>query len=107
MKKIISLLCMAAIIALGFSESQAQDTRFGFKGGLTYYKGTVDVDLGIISLDLESDSRIGFTGGLFIEYPLSDLFPFNPKFYTSRKIKKNLMISSILMVLMISMTIRW
>lgn len=88
MKKIISLLCIAGIIALGFSESQAQDTRFGLKGGLTYYKSTVDVDLGIISIDLESDSRIGFTGGFFIEYPLSDLISIQPEILFIQKNQK-------------------
>jgi len=79
MKKIISLLCIAGIFALGFSESQAQDTRFGLKGGLTYYKGTVDVNLGFLSLDMESDSDIGFAGGVFAEFPISDFLSIQPE----------------------------
>ncbi len=88
MKKIIALLCTMGMVAMGLSEYHAQDARFGLKGGVTYYKGTVDANLGFFSLELESDSRIGFSGGLFMEYPLSDLISIQPEILFIQKNQK-------------------
>ena len=70
MKKIISLICIAGMIAFGFNDAQAQDTRFGLKGGLTMYS----METSVMGFSETSDNKLGFTGGLFVEKPFSDMF---------------------------------
>lgn len=89
MKKLLSLLCMAGIICFGFSESQAQDTRFGLKGGLTYYKATLEVGVAGFNIETESDADIGFVGGLFAEFPINDMFSIQPEVLYIQKNSKS------------------
>ena len=70
MKKLLSLICIAGMIAFGFNEAQAQDTRFGLKGGLTMYS----METSVMGFSETSDNKLGFTGGLFVEKPFSDMF---------------------------------
>ncbi len=70
MKKILSVLCVAGMLAFGFNETQAQDTRFGLKGGLTMYS----METSVMEFSETSDNKMGFTGGLYVNKPLSDMF---------------------------------
>tara|TARA_R110000868_G_scaffold63569_1_gene191755 strand:+ start:113 stop:685 length:573 start_codon:yes stop_codon:yes gene_type:complete len=67
MKKII--LTVAAVFAFGFSN--AQETKFGVKGGL---------NLANLAGDIENNSsKIGFNVGGFVEIKVSDKFAIQPE----------------------------
>jgi hypothetical protein len=70
MKKLLIVLCTAGLLALSFNDIEAQDTRFGLKGGLTLY--TLTDSFG--GMDETSDSKLGFAAGLFVEKPFTDIF---------------------------------
>lgn len=67
MKKII--LTAAAVFAFGFAN--AQDVKFGVKGGLNVATLTGDVD--------NADSKVGFHVGGFAEIKVSDKFAVQPE----------------------------
>lgn len=75
MKKIIAIVSVTAITLLGISELKAQDNHFGIKGGATYYQ--INYDLGIA--EDSADPLIGFSGGLFAEFAISDMFSIQPE----------------------------
>jgi len=70
MKKLLSILCAAGLLAFGFNDSQAQDTRFGIKGGLSMYS----LEESFMEFSETTDSKLGFAAGLYVEKPLSDMF---------------------------------
>nr|WP_314839893.1 porin family protein [uncultured Flavobacterium sp.] len=67
MKKII--LTVAAVFAFGFAN--AQETKFGVKGGLNLANLSGDVE--------DSSSKIGFNVGGFVEIKVSDKFAIQPE----------------------------
>lgn len=75
MKKIITTIVVTAITLMGMSELRAQDTRFGIKGGVTYYQLNYNYGIG----EESSDPSIGFSGGLFAEFAISDMFSIQPE----------------------------
>ncbi len=70
MKKLIIVLSTAALIALGFNEVEAQDTRFGLKGGLSLYSITDSFG----EFEETSNRNLGFAAGIFVEKPFTDIF---------------------------------
>lgn len=75
MKKFIIIVLTTFLITSFLTEIKAQDTIFGLKGGVTYYKGTFDVG----GFEDTTDPSIGFTGGLFAEFPVSDFLSIQPE----------------------------
>jgi opacity protein-like surface antigen len=67
MKKI--MLTAAAVMAFAFSN--AQETRFGVKGGINLHTITGDVE--------DASSKVGFQIGGFAEFKLSDKFAIQPE----------------------------
>ncbi|CAH0336514.1 hypothetical protein FVB9288_02219 [Flavobacterium sp. CECT 9288] len=67
MKKII--LTVAAVFAFGFAN--AQETKFGVKGGLNLANISGDVE--------DNSSKIGFNVGGFVEIKVSDKFSVQPE----------------------------
>ena len=67
MKKII--LSVAAVFAFGFAN--AQETKFGVKGGLNLANFSGDVE--------DNSSKIGFNVGGFVEIKVSDKFAIQPE----------------------------
>lgn len=58
-----------------FKSADAQDTRFGLKGGITLYKGTLSFG----GIEETTNSSMGFTGGLYVEFPLSEYLSVQPE----------------------------
>lgn len=75
MKKNITITCLAAVFAISFAvDAQAQEkSRVGLKGGLAVYSSTASISALGFSEEETSDSRMGFTAGIFVEKPFSDL----------------------------------
>lgn len=71
MKKLVSIICVAGLFALSVNDIQAQDTRFGIKGGATLY--SITTDFGGFGEE-STDSKIGFAAGLYVEKPFTELF---------------------------------
>jgi hypothetical protein len=70
MKKLLSAFCIAGLLALSINDVEAQDTRFGLKGGLSLY--TLTDSFG--GVEETSDSKLGFAAGIFVEKPFTDIF---------------------------------
>lgn len=83
MKKILSALCIAGLLAFLVTETQAQDTRFGIKGGLTFYKIASELSVDIMgfseSESYDSDMKMGFHGGIFMEKPFNEYLSIQPE----------------------------
>ncbi|RYJ37698.1 OMP_b-brl_2 multi-domain protein [Flavobacterium anhuiense] len=67
MKKIV----LAAIAVMGFSFANAQDVKYGVKGGINLSTFTGDVE--------DASSKVGFQAGGFAEIKLSDKFSIQPE----------------------------
>ena len=79
------MLCIFAFTAI---ELSAQETRFGLKGGATFYKGTIEVGLGGFNIEATSDAELGFAGGIFAEFPLNDFISIQPEVLYMQKNSK-------------------
>ncbi len=83
MKKLLPAFIIAGLLAFTFTNLQAQDTRFGLKGGLTFYKisGELSVDfMGFSETEtFDSGTRMGFHGGIFMEKPLNEFLSIQPE----------------------------
>lgn len=75
MKKTAIVLCALLVLMAGISGLHAQDVKFGLKGGVTYYTGTFSAG----EFEETTDPSIGFTGGLFAEFPVSDFLSIQPE----------------------------
>lgn len=69
MKKLLSVICVVGLMALSVQQAEAQDTKFGIKGGGTLYSVTTS----FAGFDETSSNKIGFAAGLYVEKPFSDL----------------------------------
>lgn len=69
MKKLLSIICVAGLMALSVQQADAQDTKFGIKGGGTLYSVTTS----FAGFEETSSNKIGFAAGLFVEKPFNDL----------------------------------
>ena len=67
MKKIV----LAAIAVMGFGFANAQDIKFGIKGGINLSTFTGDIE--------DASSKVGFQAGGFAELKLSDKFSIQPE----------------------------
>lgn len=81
MKQIVTILCLTGLMAFSVQNSNAQDTRFGLKGGITFYKGTID----FMGFEETTNSALGFTGGIYAEFPLSSYISIQPEVLYSQK----------------------
>jgi hypothetical protein len=83
MKKILTILCITGLIAFSVQDTQAQDTRFGIKGGLSFYKIAGDVSASYMGLSygesFDSNTKMGFHGGIFMEKPLNEYLSIQPE----------------------------
>lgn len=83
MKKLFTTVCTIGLLAFSFSNSQAQDTRFGLKGGLSFYKigGELSIDfMGFSESEtFDSGTGMGFHGGIFMEKPLNEYLSIQPE----------------------------
>ena len=79
------MLCIFAFTAI---ELSAQETRFGLKGGATFYKGTIEVGLSGFNIESTSDAKLGFAGGIFAEFPLNDFISIQPEVLYMQKNSK-------------------
>jgi hypothetical protein len=83
MKKILTILCIAGLFAFTVSETQAQDTRFGIKGGLSFYKVAGDFSIDFMGSSLsesfDTGTKMGFHGGIFMEKPLNQFLSIQPE----------------------------
>ncbi len=75
MKKLCTILCLIGLMAFSVKDAVAQDTRFGLKGGITFYKGTID----FAGFEETTNSALGFTGGIYAEFPLSEYISIQPE----------------------------
>lgn len=73
MKKNRIPVIIVAFLAFSISMAQAQDARFGLKGGAALYSTTASISALGFSEEETTDFRMGFTAGLFIEKSFSDL----------------------------------
>lgn len=73
MKKNIVTISLVVLFMLSFAAVQAQDSRVGLKGGAALYSSTAGFSAFGTSIEQTSDKKLGFTAGLFIEKPFSDL----------------------------------
>lgn len=73
MKNKILTICLTVIFISVSTGAHAQDSRFGLKGGATLYSSTASISAFGESIEEESESKIGFAVGLFVEKPFSDL----------------------------------
>lgn len=69
MKKVI----LAAIAFMAFGFANAQDARFGLKGGIDFSNFTGDTE------GIDFKSRVGFTIGGFVEIKFSEKFAIQPE----------------------------
>ncbi len=70
MKKLLTIICVAGLFACNVNNAQAQETKFGIKGGATLYSVTTELgDFG----EETTDGKVGFAAGLYMEKPFSDL----------------------------------
>jgi len=88
MKKLTTVICIICLIVFAAIDLSAQDTRFGLKGGATFYKGTVEASLGFINIEMTSDTHLGFAGGIFAEFPINDLISIQPEILYMQKNSK-------------------
>ncbi len=88
MKKLTTIICTVCLFFFSTADLSAQDTRFGLKGGATLYKGTIEIGLGGFSIENTSDSDLGFGGGIFVEFPLNDMFSIQPEVLYMQKNSK-------------------
>lgn len=75
MKKQILILLTAGLFAALFTDANAQNSRIGIKGGATSYQTTTEFG----GIESTSDSKIGFTAGLFAEFALSNIISIQPE----------------------------
>lgn len=70
MKKLLTIICAAGLFTSTVNSVQAQETRFGVKGGATLYSLTTELaGFG----EETTDGKLGFAAGLYMEKPFSDL----------------------------------
>lgn len=81
MKKLCTILCLIGLMAFSVKDAVAQDTRFGLKGGITFYKGTID----FAGFEESSSSALGFTAGVYAEFPLSKYISIQPEILYNQK----------------------
>ncbi len=83
MKKLLPTLLIGCLIAFGFTDTQAQDTRFGLKGGLNFFsiKGEASISfMGFSETEtFDSGTQMGFHGGIFMEKPLNEFLSIQPE----------------------------
>lgn len=83
MKKLLPAFLIAALLAIGFSDSQAQDTRFGLKGGLSFYQVGGELSVSFMGFSetetFDSGTRMGFHGGIFMEKPINEYLSIQPE----------------------------
>lgn len=86
MKKLVTILCLIGMMAFSIQSLNAQDTRFGLKGGITFYKGTID----FAGFEESTNSALGFTAGVYAEFPLSDYISIQPEvLYTQKRTEES------------------
>lgn len=81
MKKLVTVICLIGMMAFSVKNAEAQDTRIGLKGGVTYYKGTIN----FAGFEESSNSALGFSAGIYAEFPLSDYISVQPEVLYSQK----------------------
>ena len=64
---------LAALFLFGTTHAQAQETKFGLKGGAALYTVTASISAFGESEEEKSDTHTGFGAGLFAEIPVSDI----------------------------------
>lgn len=72
-------------MALTMKDAIAQDTRFGLKGGITFYKGSID----FAGFEESTSSALGFTAGIYAEFQLSDYLSIQPEILYNQKNTKD------------------
>lgn len=89
MKKTIPILLVFVLTlttsAAVFAQSMNADTRtdreasFGIRGGLTFYSVDTEVTGGFFNVSETSDTKLGFAAGVYAEFPLTNIFSFQPE----------------------------
>lgn len=68
-------LCVMAMLILFASQSMAQGTKIGIKGGGTLYQGVIE----FMGVEEKTDAEFSFGGGLFIEMKLNRYVSVQPE----------------------------
>jgi len=91
MKKIIPPLLLAVVLTLTtsaalFAQSMNANTQtdreasFGIRGGLTFYSVETEVSGGFFgNISETSGTKLGFAAGVYAEFPLTNIFSFQPE----------------------------
>ncbi len=75
MRYLINVSLFACSMLLFTSQSMAQGTSIGIKGGGTLYQGVIEV----MNVEETTDAAFAFGGGLFIEMPLNRFISVQPE----------------------------
>lgn len=70
MKKIACIILSFGYFLISVNNSDAQDRRFGIKGGATAYNLTTEFG----NFESTTDRKIGFEAGVFGDFPISEIF---------------------------------